>query len=297
MIHTGPTCSLLFAHTSFIRNSTASGESAPTNGKTETIDEIGARTKLNLIVRGLFVGVVDHPEHMELWIPNFSDHKYEWEGWGTPIGGENGPMAVTAGVVHELKGLIGGPVPSVEDLQPSVNTVLHDVELNDAGLFAKVRLPYPRRIWPLRKNQGHGVPFYEDGEDARRSLVRQPEQIASIVVFEYLVDDLETLKVEGRTLVPDPVTNTINLHLSVDGVPEDHVADPLSPDEMTLKNVLGLDIRQNRDMWCDGAIVDPGEALPFGMSSGQLYSRLERARLDHETRARRGIKAYELVEA
>jgi hypothetical protein len=274
-----------------------SGESAPATRAAEPIGEIDARTKLNLIVRGLFVGVVDHPEYMELWIPSFSDHKYGWEGWGTPIGGEKGLVALTAGVVHELKGLLGGPVPSVEDLQPSVNTVLQDVELNDAGLYAKVRLPYPRGIWPLRKTQGHGVPFYEDGKDARRCMVRQPEQIASMVVFEYLVDDLDKLKVEGRNLIPDPTTNTINLHIWVDGVPEDHVAEPLTPDELTIRNVMGLDIRLNRDMWADQTIVDPEEPLPFGMSPGQLYSRQERARLDEETRARRGIKAYELVEA
>ena len=128
-------------------------------------------------------------------------------------------------------------------------------------------------------------------------MVRQPEQIASMVVFEYLVDDLDKLKVEGRNLIPDPTTNTINLHIWVDGVPEDHVAEPLTPDELTIRNVMGLDIRLNRDMWADQTIVDPEEPLPFGMSPGQLYSRQERARLDEETRARRGIKAYELVEA
>lgn len=297
MMHTGPYCGPLFACTSFVRDWSATGGSASKAKREEAIDQVGVKTKLNLIVRGLFVGVVDHPDHMELWIPNFSDHKYEWEGWGTPIGGENGPVALTAGVVHELKGIIGGSVPSIEDLQPTVNTVLQDVELNDSDLFAKVRLPYPRRLWPLRKTQGNGMPFNEDGKDARKCMVRQPEQIASIVVFEYLVDDLDKLKVEGRSLVPDPTTNTIILHLSVDGVPEEHVEGPLSPDELTIKNVMGLDIRLNRDMWCDQAILDPEEQLPFGMSTGQLYSRQERGHFDNETRARRGIKAYELVEA
>lgn len=87
-------------------------------------------------------------------------------------------MPLTQGVIHELRGLIGGAIPTVEDLQPSVNTVLQNVTLNDEGLYAKVRLPYPRRIWPLRKTNGGGVPFYEDGIDLRRCMVRQPEKIS-----------------------------------------------------------------------------------------------------------------------
>lgn len=40
----------------------------------------------------------------------------------------------------------------------------------------------------------------------------------------------------------------------------------LSPDELTIRNALGLDIRLNRDMWADQAIVDWEEPLQVGMS-------------------------------
>jgi hypothetical protein len=298
MVHTASDCGHFFVHAAFVHNAVAA---TATTGDSQTPAKIesanGSRTRLNLIVRGLFVGVVRDPDYMELWVPDVSDHRYEWESWGRPIEGAQGPVALTRGVVHELRGLAAGPIPSVEDLAPSVHAVLRNVELNDEGLYARIRLPYPRKIWPLRRVDSAGEPFYERGADLDRHMVGQPEELAEVVVFEYLVDDLDQLRIEGRRLSPEPETNTINLHLWLDSVEEQHSTENSTPDEDTLRTVMGLEVRQNRAHLCRCGVISPSETLPHGMRRAQLYTRHERMEFDPRARELHGIQTYELVEA
>jgi hypothetical protein len=298
MVNTASDCGHFFVHAAFVHNVV---ENSQANGKSQapasTESANRMQTRLNLIVRGLFIGVVRDPAYMELWVPFNSDHKYEWESWGRPIEGAKGPVALTRGMVHELKGLIGGPLPTVEDLEPSVHAVLKNVELNDQRLYAKIRLPYPRKIWALRKADSAGESFYERGADVDRHMVGQPDELAEVVVFEYLVEDLEALRIEGRRLAAEPETNTINLHLWLDSVEEQHNSESSTPDEDALRTVMGIEVRQNRAHLCRQGVITPAEPLPHGMRQAQLYTRHERMEFDAQARELHGIQSYEPVEA
>jgi hypothetical protein len=73
--------------------------------------------KLHLVLHGLFAGVVrkEDPGYIELWIPSFPDHSYQWEEWGVsrPTVSMSG-----GGKNHDTlgSGLIGGTA----SLEPEV---------------------------------------------------------------------------------------------------------------------------------------------------------------------------------
>jgi hypothetical protein len=231
--------------------------------------------KLNLVLHGLFAGIVRDKNTIELWVPSFEDHKYEWQEWKRP------PLAMTGGGHrHDLSGITGDDA-SLQALQPLVNTVLQGCPINDIPRHCTINLPFPERIWSLRKVCKRGIPgippFYTG--EAVKCMRPAPEEIAMVHVFEYTISNLGGLKYEGRSIsAPQGTQGRVRLHIWADPWYGSHSGDHRQPTpvEKTITAITGLAVQQEPRYLQRLGALDPQESLPPEMEFAELYNRMER---------------------
>ena len=229
------------------------------------------KPRLNLVLHGLFVGIVPDDQHIELWVPYFAAHQYEWEHWGQPR------LTMTGGgTVHNLQG-VSGSAGSVGQLQPNYNTVFRKEcpVISNPSLHSKIVLPFPNAIWSMRRVCRNAAPFYSGGS-ALPYLYQQPDEIAMVHVFEYTIEDVSKLSYEGHPVTVNPWNQTVSLHIWADEFTGAHIPPPPTPVEQTVTRITGLNIQQDPAYQGRSGALDPNEPHPDGMEYSELYTRYER---------------------
>jgi hypothetical protein len=242
-------------------------------------DSAAKSQHLNVILHGLAIVNVPDPSkpQMEVLIPYVSGHKYQWGTWRKEVD------IAGNGATYNITGTDWG-LPSPAAMYPDDNAVMQHVSLINPGmgslpLHCTIKLPFPEKIFSMRKvcKHDHSSEFLYD--DASYYLMRQPTAISMVHAFRYTIDDPAKVSYGNNSLGTDSNSLDFNLHIWADPSGGFHTLEEKnmpSAFERMVESFTGLKVTQCPDYRSRSGERSVAEEIPSGMNHYEKYSRNER---------------------
>jgi hypothetical protein len=253
---------------------------------------------LNVILHGLTTIVVPKSGGISILLPfkadmdkpgqkgkmnHQNDHIYEWEPWGK----DRSPI-VNDGTTHYFAGLASATPTQVYDLDPDWNIVMENCRVippGDASLYCTINLPFPNKIYPMRKVCKK--PWTDDflSGDVTSSLAQAPSLVSMVHAFRYRIDDPNNVTYGGNRLLINEVNTDLHIWADpFDGshvMTEEEIQQEGTPFQRMVKWVTGMECIQSSHYDNRSGELDEVKAkseMPPGMDFTELYNRSERSR-------------------
>ena len=240
---------------------------------------------LNVLFHGAFTFVKKKKANKILaLVPHMRHHVFRAGNWLAEIELRGQVHCDEAPPVYELIGVKSEETFAI----PAQNLIVkYDSLPNDVGVYATIKLPFPRQITALRVGS---IPTstFEPAENRKKLKVQGASQpISTLQVFTYEIDKENSLQLGGvrgnghywePVFVHDDETKRdyVNLHVFS---AEDHFHKFSSPQEDINQclDLLGVDLQVNTRFLPAGEIDDPND-LPFGVSAPETEELAVRTR-------------------
>ncbi len=160
--------------------------------------------RLNVLFHGLSILDFGQSE-VRVYLPDAGpDRAYLAGDWMQEI-------ALDRGAEYRLSGVVTGPRPGFEAIDPHQNAVFSGLKVNANLSYCRMAFPFPDFVTPLRLvRESHGKHFFMGTPPP----VVQPKMVPEIVAFTYVHPD-STSPLEFRPLpwTPVIVEGVVNLHV------------------------------------------------------------------------------------
>lgn len=160
--------------------------------------------RVNILFHGLTV-IEFAPDEVHVYLPDVgADRAYLAGTWMQEA-------ALRHGTEYRLSGVMTGPRPQLESLNPLQNAIFRNRKIDASLSFCKLVFPFPDFLTPLRPlEKKHGKNFFT----GTPAPILEPKTIPQVTAFTYVHPD-RTSALEFRPAAWTPVVEggVVNLHV------------------------------------------------------------------------------------